>query len=173
MCHGVDPDPVKVSDKPEKTMGHSKVIAFHLRHPDALRAIALHLVQRLCQRLRRAHRFASRIHLVMKSSQGVFSVDHQLSPASNDPNCLYDYFCRFIARGLDVAYISITAIEMTSASQLTLPFTQQALSHVEVIDRIQQRFGEKSLQPARLLNIPIRSVIPPTWREGFDAGSDN
>ena len=165
MCHGVDPDPVKSHQKPDKTMGHSKVIAAHMQHPEGLRAVSLHLVQRLCHRLRVAGRLACRIHMGMRTCFGPLREDHVLSPATNDPEVMYRLFCQFVMRGRGVSYIAITAVELSTVTQQSLQLLSSTQERLKLIDRIQHRFGRSALQSARLLSLSLGSVIAPTWRE--------
>ncbi len=129
-------------------MGHSKVIASHLQHKEALMGIALHITQRLSKRLRAQQFFACRIQLAMKDNHVPLTLDHALAPATQDADRLYKLFKQFLLTGKKVSYISITAVELMPAIQQQLDYhgISQICQRAQVLDQIQEIFGQHALQ---------------------------
>ena len=166
MCQGIDHDIVRVKAQCEKTMGHSKVIPFHLQLQSDLLSIALHLTSRLSSRMRQGGFFTSRIQYFVKTKHAVTVIEVNFSPAIREVKPIYSHFAALILRAKGINKMGLTAVELCSERQQSLDFDteqERSVNRDDVLAQIRSRFGYSSVQEARLLLTSPTRVISPAW----------
>jgi len=171
MCQGQDPEKLQQDVPAPKSIGHGKVMPPDTRDTDILLTYLLHMSEKVAARLRR-HRLGSRAFFVglRTSKDWIGGKLHCALPTDDSREIMR--LCRTVIQqnwhGEGIHQVQVTALEpVTSGSQLELFTATNAEQHEvnAVMDAVNQRYGELTLAPARLLNrSSMPDVIAPAWK---------
>lgn len=172
MCKGADPEPLLQIPTAPKSMGHGKVMPPNTTRQDVILTYLLHMCEKLGSRLRRHDMQAQQFFIGLRSLDiGWLGGKACLLTASNDSYtiyCLAKSIMEQTWQGQGISQVQVTALDPKPAClQLDLFLQhdprQQALHQAQ--DTINQRFGQLTLAPARLLNrSSMPNVIAPAWK---------
>ena len=165
MCQGADPDPLHPDIAAPKSIGHGKVMPPNTRDRSILLTYLQHMCSKVGTRMRRHNMQAKTYWIGLHSDTGWLGCKGRLSDFSNDQQQIYRLGCYVIDlywQGESVNQIQVTALDpRPSDMQMDLFCTaeenklRQQLN--TAMDNINERYGELTLSPARLLN---RSEMP-------------
>ena len=171
MAQGRDPSPVETRIAAPKSVGHGKVMPPGTRSPEPILNYLDHMSFKVGTRLRRHNMVAQTFFIGLRTEQGWLGGHYQLPQPSDDGGEIFRLARRMLSehwQGQAVGQVQITAQDPRPAQgQLelfgeTAPPTGRGN---EVMDAINQRFGEYTLAPARLLQRgDMHNVIAPAWR---------
>jgi len=171
MCQGDDPDRVHTDVPAPKSMGHGKVVPPDTHDIEVLLTYFRHMSEKLGARLRRHAMQAQHFYIGLKQQDGWLGMKLRLATPDNDASAIFR-LCRYVItnhwnqRG--VFQVQVTALDPQPSNQQLELFTPQREAEQQrnaVMDAINQRFGEFSLAPARLLNrSDMPNVIAPAWK---------
>ena len=174
MCHGEDPSKVTTEVSDPKSIGHGKVMPPNTTDKDTLLMYLLHMSEKVATRLRRYDLQASHFYIGLNTKEGWLTQKSRLANPTQDERLIYALCKTFLQqewRGKGIHQVQITALNPHSITgQLTLFDTNESdvssgKTHHQVMDNINQRYGELSLAPARLLNrSSMPNVIAPAWK---------
>lgn len=174
MAQGKDPEKVQNNVKPPKTMGHGKNMPPNTHDIHILLTYFQHMSEKLAARLR-MYGFQSKLFYITfktKARGGWLSSRAEIVRPTNDGKIIFQLCKQFIAqywRGQGVWQVRVVALELESVQQLEL-FETVATSNErsqlnQAIDNINQRFGEFTIAPSRLIDrSEMPNVITPAWR---------
>lgn len=171
MCQGKDPDRIHTNVPAPKSMGHGKVLPPDSRDTKVLLTYLLHMSEKLARRLRRHGLRAQHYSIGLKYRDGWCGAKLKLVAPDNDARQIYA-LCRFVLvnhwHGEGVFQVQVNALDPQPADNQLDLFGARDHTHDDinaVMDRINQRYGEFSLAPARLLDrSDMPSVIAPAWK---------
>jgi len=173
MCQGEDPDKVTTEISAPKSIGHGKVMPPNTTDVDTLLMYLLHMSEKVATRLRRYDLQASHFYIGLNTAMGWLTVKPRLANPTQDERLIYGLckkFLEFDWHGEGVHQVQVTALNPHSVTGQLMLFNnndEQRLgkTHHQVMDTINQRYGELSLAPARLLNrSSMPNVIAPAWK---------
>jgi DNA polymerase IV len=172
MCQGMDPDPLHQVTPAPKSMGHGKVIPPNTSDKQVILTYLLHMSEKLGARLRRHAMEAQHFFVGLRSlSYGWIGAQVKAIYPTQDGNQIYQLCVEVINdtwRQQPVCQVQVTALDPKSA-KLQLDFFQRfdvkRWQVNQVMDAVNQRYGEFSLMPARLLlRSAMPNVIAPAWK---------
>jgi DNA polymerase-4 len=171
MCQGQDPEQLQQVVPAPKSVGHGKILPPNTRDADTLLTYLLHMSEKVAARLRR-HRLGSRAFFVglRTSKDWIGGKLHCALPTDDSREIMK--LCRTVIQqawhGEAIHQVQVTALQpVTTGSQLELFTATDAEQHEvhAVMDAVNQRYGELTLAPARLLNrSSMPDVIAPAWK---------
>jgi len=172
MCQGADPDPVHTHVASPKSMGHGKVMPPNTRDPQVIETYLMHMCEKLGARLRHHHFYAQRFFIGLRSYDfGWFGGSGQTMQPTNDGKEIFQLGLFILAQRWarePVCQIQVTALDPDSGGlQLDL-FTmldERREQINDVLDDINDRFGEFTIAPAPLIfRSAMPNVIAPAWK---------
>jgi len=170
MCQGEDPDNVTLEVKAPKSIGHGKVMPPNTTNQDTLLTYLLHMSEKVGTRLRRYDLQANHFYIGVNTSNGWLTTKPRLATPTQDERLIYGLCKNFLNEMWNnegVHQVQITALNPHSTTgQLSLfDNNNDTKTYHDVMDNINQRYGELSLSPARLLNrSSMPNVIAPAWK---------
>ena len=170
MCQGEDPDVVTTIVKDPKSIGHGKVMPPNTISKDTILTYLLHMCEKVGARLRRYDFQANHFYIGLNTSKGWLTTKPRLANPTQDERLIYGLCKKFLEdawSGEGIHQVQITALNPHSTiGQLSLfDNNKDTTTHHEAMDNINQRYGELSLAPARLLNrSTMPNVIAPAWK---------
>jgi DNA polymerase-4 len=173
MCQGADPDPLHPDVAAPKSIGHGKVMPPNTRNRDVLLTYLQHMCSKVGARMRRHEMEARTFWVGLRIEGGWLGSKSQLAEFSNDQQKIYQLGRRIIElywKGEGIHQIQVTALDpRPAAMQMDLFSTQEKEKpHQQLnsaMDSINERYGELTLSPARLLNrSEMPNVIAPAWK---------
>lgn len=175
MAQGLDPDPLHLDVADPKTLGHGKVLPPKTVDKEVLLTYLIHMAVRVCARLRRHQFEASEFYIGLLINRQWLGRRVKTSSPTNDTQTLIQlckYVLNNIHNGQPVYQVQITALNPRRENcQLDLfidsDYNQQQSKVNAVMDSINQRYGESTVGPGRLINkSEMPSVIAPSWKPG-------
>jgi DNA polymerase-4 len=173
MCQGADPDPLHPDVAAPKSIGHGKVMPPNTRDRATLLTYLQHMCSKVGTRMRRHEMQAKTFWIGLRTSDGWLGSKSRLSEFSNDQRQIYQlarYVLDLCWQGEGIHQVQVTALDpQPTAMQMDL-FSTQAENSVRqqlncAMDSINERYGEMTLSPARLLNrSEMPNVIAPAWK---------
>ncbi|NOQ88120.1 MAG: DNA polymerase IV [Gammaproteobacteria bacterium] len=173
MCQGADPDPLHPDIAAPKSIGHGKVLPPDTRNRDIILTYLQHMCSKVGIRMRRHDMQAKTFWIGLRTDAGWLGSKSRLSEFSNDQQQIYQLgHCMLDLswQGEGVHQIQVTALDpQPAAIQMDL-FSTQAKNTTRqqlnrTMDNINERYGELTLSPARLLNRSDKpNVIAPAWK---------
>ena len=174
MCQGEDPEALHFDVAAPKSIGHGKVMPPNTRSRQVILTYLQHMCSKVGTRLRR-HEFEARTFWFgLRSEHDWLGEKIRLAYFSNDDRQLYQQ-CQQklnqIWKGEGIWQIQITALDPRPAGMQLDMFTSapeelardKQLHHA--MDKINLRYGEFTLSPARLLDrSDMPNVIAPAWK---------
>jgi DNA polymerase-4 len=171
MCQGLDPDEIHTSVAAPKTMGHGKVMPPDTRSPDVLVMYLLHMSEKIAQRLRRHSLAAKSFSIGLLTRYGWLGDTYRTTVPTNDGKLITALTRQMLDEywhGEGISQVHITALDPRPVDgQLELFETdhggREAINRA--VDMVNQRYGELTLGPARLLKrSDMPNVISPAWK---------
>jgi len=171
MAQGADPENVQLGVAAPKSVGHGKVMPPRTRDRQTLLVYLEHMAEKVAARLRRHQLQASHFFIGLRLHGGWLG-DKPRTRFPTDDGAQIMALCRhFLAavwRGEPVSQVQITALNPRPANtQLDLfQYSDERRQRVNAAqDAVNERYGEFTLAPARLLNrSSMPNVIAPAWK---------
>lgn len=173
MCQGADPDPLHPDVAAPKSIGHGKVMPPNTKERSTLLTYLQHMCSKVGTRMRRHDMEAKTFWIGLRSNQGWLGSKSRLSEFSADQQQIYQLGKIILDlhwQGEGIHQIQVTALDpRPTAMQMDL-FSKKAHNSGrtqlnKAMDSINERYGELSLAPARLLNrSDMPNVIAPAWK---------
>ena len=173
MCQGEDPDKVTTEVAAPKSIGHGKVMPPNTRDKNTLLTYLLHMSEKVALRLRRYNLQSDHFYIGLGSENGWIKQNSRLANPTQDERLIYALCKKFLKQKWQsegIHQVQITALNPHSITgQLMLFNDNEKISLGETyhnaMDKINNRYGELSLAPARLLNrSSMPNVIAPAWK---------
>lgn len=172
MCQGADPEPVITRVPPPKSIGHGKVIPPNTRDRNTILTYLLHMSEKVAARLRRHDMVAMRYFIGLRHYQhGWIGGKYRTDIGTNDGRVIFQLCQQMLQqcwRNEGVSQVQITALDPQADSLQQDMFTVADPKRHEVncvTDIINNRYGELTLAPARLLGrSSMPNVISPAWK---------
>jgi len=171
MCQGKDPSPVEVNIAAPKSVGHGKVVPPATTDKEALLTYLLHMSEKVASRMRRHQLQASQFFIGLRANAGWLGGKQKLADPTQDSQAIMGLCQQVINRdwqGEGIFQVQVTALNPTDLNQQLSLFdnSNDDRDRVnQVMDHINERFGEFSLMPGRLINrSEMPNVISPAWK---------
>ena len=172
MAQGKDIDSMTLKDKPPKSIGHGKVTKPNLKNIYEIKRIFHYMSIKVAKRLR-VHSYETNTFIIgIKTRDFWFSEKYKLSQHTNHDKDIFKLCLKlidnFIRQRYGVYQVQVTAINLEKINnQRDLFFNnQEDKNNIDnMIDSINNKFGELMLRPARLSSeFESPDVISPSWR---------
>ena len=170
MCQGQDPDKLQMQVPPPKSIGHGKVMPPNTTDRSVLLMYLKHMAEKVAARLRKHALQATQFSIGLLANFGWLGNKYR-STATNDGKTITQLCSRMLKEcwhGEGISQVQITALDPIPANlQLDLFLeTDEKQAHVNAaMDKVNTRYGEFTLAPARLLNRSnMPNVISPAWK---------
>ena len=173
MCQGADPEPLHTTVDAPKSVGHGKVMPPNTRSREVLLTYLQHMCSKVGSRMRRYELQAQSYWIGFRSDNGWIGSKSRLNGFSNDQREIYRLgraILELYWHGEGIHQLQVTALDPRPAAlQLDL-FAEEKTGNNQqklnrAMDNINERFGELTLSPARLLNrSDMPNVIAPAWK---------
>ena len=173
MAQGLDPEPLHVDIADPKSIGYGKVLPPQTTDKNILLTYLIHMAVRVCARLRRYHFEASEFFIGLLSG-GEWIGRKVKTPAPTNDTQLLIRLCQFVLNtywnNQAVNQVQITALNPRQENcQMDLfidaQTNQQQCKVNAVMDSVNNRYGECTLGPGRLINkSEMPNVIAPSWK---------
>ena len=170
MCQGADPDPLQLNVAPPKSIGHGKVMPPNTQDKQVLLLYLLHMSEKVASRLRRHSLQAQNFYIGLRCTDGWLASKQRSITATDDGHQIMSLCRQFLEQcwqGQGTHQVQVTALDPRPAhGQLDMFNQEDEMSGVNcVMDSINERYGEFTLAPARLLNrSSMPNVIAPAWK---------
>ena len=170
MCQGADPDPLQTNVPPPKSIGHGKVMPPNTQDKQVLLLYQLHMSEKVASRLRRHSLQAQKFYIGLRCADGWLASKQRSVTATDDGHQIMLLCRQFLEQrwqGQGIHQLQVTALDPRPAhGQLDMFNQENEMSGVNcVMDSINERYGEFTLAPARLLNrSSMPNVIAPAWK---------
>jgi DNA polymerase-4 len=172
MAQGKDPEPMQLSMKAPKTIGHGKVLPPKTKDLPTILTYFQHMCEKVTSRLRLHHFKASHFYIGLKTEQGWLQTKFKLEEGIDDGRILFSQCRKFTLNNWQqqpVWQVQVTALNPYSEQQADMFIDsnagnkQQALNIA--VDHINRRYGEFTIAPSRLIDrSTMPNVIAPAWR---------
>lgn len=173
MCQGADPEPLHKNTAPPKSIGHGKVMPPNTKNRHTLLTYLQHMCSKVGTRMRRYDMEAKIFWIGFRTNQGWIGSKNRLCHFSNDQQKIYQLGTSILNaywQGEGIHQIQVTALDPRPAAMQMDLFNEttnnkhrKQLNHA--MDSINERYGEMSLTPARLLHrSDMPNVIAPAWK---------
>jgi DNA polymerase-4 len=173
MCQGADPEPLHPDVAAPKSIGHGKIMPPNTRDRGTVLTYLQHMCSKVGTRMRRYDMAAKTYWIGLRNDKGWLGSKSRLSEFSNDQRQIYQlgrYILDTNWQGEGIHQIQVTALDPRPATmQLDMfssPTEDKARKQLnKAMDNINERYGEMTLSPARLLNrSDMPNVIAPAWK---------
>ena len=171
MCQGKDYEKLQQDMPPPKTIGHGKVVPPNTRDYTLLLIYLLHMSEKVAARLRR-HRLAAKTFFVgVRGREEWIGQQYTCAVPISDGRDIFHLgkdLLTYTWRGEGIYQVQITALDprpIDNQLELFAEVDSRRLSCLQAQDKINHRYGELTLMPARLLGrSTMPNVISPAWR---------
>lgn len=170
MAQGKDPEPLSYNVKAPKTIGHGKVLPPRTGEEKVILTYFQHMSEKVAARMRCFHYQAEFFFIAVKTERGWLKTKIHAGFYTDDGQVIYQLcrrFLRYYWQGQGVWQVQVTALSPQQGQQLDL-FTETNRQRQQVnsaVDQVNQRYGELTLAPARLLDrSAMPNVIAPAWK---------
>lgn len=171
MCQGQDPEELITHVPPPKSIGHGKVVPPDTRDRAVIHTWLLHMSEKVATRLRRHSMEACEFSIGLRTSQG-WTGDTLKTPFPTQSGHSIMKLCDIVLddywRGEGIFQVQVTALRPQPKGQQLSLFgndTRKVDACNQVMDRVNARYGEFVLAPARLLKrSDMPNVIAPAWK---------
>ena len=172
MCQGKDPQKLITTVAPPKSIGHGKVIPPNTKSMQVLLTYLLHMSEKVGARLRRHDMVARSFSIGLHAADDWLGLKMHTPVPVDDGLIIYD-LCKQVLedcwRGEGIHQVHVGALDpqlkhgqLELFSETNMP--DRSIAN-QVIDLINQRYGEFAVAPARLLNrSTMPNVIAPSWK---------
>ena len=172
MAQGNDPEQIQTHVNAPKTIGHGKVMPPHTKDLAVILTYFQHMSEKVAARLRK-HKFkASQFYIGLKTEQGWLHTKTKLNGSIDDGQTLFTQCRQFTMnnwQGQSAWQVQVTALNPQNEQQTDLfidPNQNQQRDKLNIaIDQINQRYGEFTVAPSRLIDrSTMPNVIAPSWK---------
>ncbi len=160
LAHNRDPRPVHVGRR-RRSIGTQRALGRGRRSPDALDADLVALADRLCRRLRKAHRVCRTVVLRLRFDDFSRATRSTTLPeATADTRTILDAARDLLGsamptirrQGITLIGLTFTNLHDDGAIQMALPFDRPFAYRIDAsVDRVRERFGSSAITRAVLL----------------------
>lgn len=173
MCQGADPELLHPDVAAPKSIGHGKVMPPNTRDRNTILIYLQHMCSKVGTRMRRHEMTAKTFWIGLRSDRGWLGSKSRLSEFSNDQQQIYQlgrYIMDLNWHGEGIHQIQVTALDPQPVAMQRDLFSRQQENNARqqinsMMDKINQRYGDMTLSPARLLNrSDMPNVIAPAWK---------
>ena len=171
MAQGLDPEPVTTTVAPPKSVGHGKIMPPNTRDQSIIRIFLLHMCEKVGARLRKHDLQAQHFFFGLRIKTGWLALKPRLMQPTANSRRIYqlgEQTLNAIWHGEGVHQIQVTALDPRPDDQqddLFIPHDARSESFFSAVDAVNNRYGEFSLAPARLLlKSDMPNVISPAWK---------
>lgn len=172
MCQGRDPDKIVQTVAAPKSLGHGKVMPPNTNNGNELTMYLLHMSEKVALRLRRYQLEAQTFSIGLLTRFGWLGDTYRTATPTQDGKiitALTRHMLDEYWRGEGVFQVNITALDPRPVDGQLELFAQLATPRYaernSAMDSVNQRYGELTLAPARLLNrSDMPNVISPAWK---------
>jgi len=170
MAQGLDPEPLNIKVADPKSMGHGKVIPPNTKDAETLKLFYQHMSEKVAARLRKYHLKAATFYIGLSTEDGWLKDKAKTQIPTDDGYEIYtlclDFLNIYWNGRVGAFQVQVTALdplpEKGQVDFLTQP-NQKKMN--KAVDAINQRYGEFSIAPARLINrSEMPNVIAPAWK---------
>lgn len=169
MCQGADPAKIETTVAAPKSIGHGKVIPPNTTDRNILLTYLLHMSEKVAARLRRHQLSAQHFSIGLRTQHEWIGAKAKTELPTQDGKIIYQLGVNILneywhAQGIH--QIQVTASDPHAVHrQLELFSAKPEHTHHQVMDEINDRYGEFCLAPARLLQrSSMPNVIAPAWK---------
>jgi len=173
MCQGADPDPVHTKINAAKSMGHGKVLPPGVKNKKTILIYLQHMSEKLAARLRRHNCSASIFYIGIRILYGGWITEKaKLNYPTDDGRSIYllaqQLVKNYWQNDMVVSQVQITALDpqpwLLQPDLFETPSKQRKQIN-NAVDQVNQRYGEFTIAPARLLGrSEMPNVISPAWK---------
>jgi DNA polymerase-4 len=171
MCQGADPTQLARDVPAPKSLGHGKVLPPNTRDRELLLTWLLHMSVKIGARLRRHALEASHFFVGLRADLGWLGAKPRCAMPTDDGRAVFE-LCRAVLdahwHGEGIHQVQVTALDPRPAhQQLDFLLADDAGRYAvnRAVDRVNERFGDLALAPARLLGrSEMPDVIAPAWK---------
>ncbi|MEA3303608.1 MAG: DNA polymerase IV [Pseudomonadota bacterium] len=171
MAQGKDPEAVITEIAAPKSMGHGKVIPPDTSERSVLLTYYRHMSEKVGYRLRKHHLRAQSFYIGLRTGQQWLKSRARVAEPTDDGEIIYIQCIAFLNHhwhGEGCFQVQVTALDPQPAQQQQSLFTVDNGKREEVnrvMDAINERYGEYTLTPVRLLErSDMPNVIAPAWK---------
>lgn len=171
MAQGCDPLPVHTAVAPPKSIGHGKVMPPATRERDVILTYLEHMAFKVTVRLR-SYGLAAQIFFIGLRADTGWIGDHYRSEIPIDDSLPLTLLCRRMVdehwKGQGVHQVQVTAANprpLSAQPDMFLAGDPRRAARNRAMDAVNNRYGEFTLAPARLLSrSSMPNVISPAWK---------
>ncbi len=173
MAQGADPEPLQLTVAAPKTIGHGKVMPPNTRDGSVIDTYLLHMSEKVAARLRRHSMVAQTFSIGLRTGEGWIGNRTRSVLPTQDGQVIVR-LCKQVIhacwQGQGVHQVQVTALDPRPRNgQLDLFADNHDTSNTQkanaAMDKVNARYGEFTLAPARLLNrSTMPNVIAPAWK---------
>ena len=171
MCRGEDPDTIHTDVSAPKSIGHGKVVPPGTKDKNTILTYLMHMSEKVATRLRRHELEASHFLVGIKTNFGWLGDKPRLATPTDDGRIIF-LLCRTMIQhywhGEAIKQVQVTALNpQTKGGQQDMFNKQDPKRDMtnQVMDKINNRYGESVVAPGRLLNKSTSpNVISPAWK---------
>lgn len=170
MAQGRDPAPLQFNVDPPKTIGHGKVMPPQTSEKAVILTYFQHMSEKVAARMRCFHYQAEGFFIGIKTEHGWLKTKASPGFYTDDGKVIYQLCETFLSlywKGQGVWQVQVTALSPRQGKQLDF-FREENPQRQDVnlaMDKVNQRYGELTLAPARLLDkSKMPNVIAPAWK---------
>lgn len=171
MCQGKDYEKLQQDMPPPKTIGHGKIMPPNTTDYTLLLIYLLHMSEKVAARLRR-HRLAARTFFIgLRANEYWVAHEYACAMPVNDGREIFHLGKNLLThrwRNEGIFQVQVCALDpkpINSQLELFGEVDLRRRSCLQAQDRINRRYGELTLMPARLLErSTMPNVISPAWR---------
>jgi DNA polymerase-4 len=170
MAQGLDPEPLHFNVKAPKSIGHGKVLPPKTAQKNIILTYLQHMAEKVAARMRCFCYQAECFFIGLKTERGWLKTKAHAGVYTDDGQVIYQLckaFVDFYWAGQGVWQVQVTALSPRQGKQLDL-FAQTDLQREDLnqtVDKVNYRYGELTLAPARLLQkSTMPNVIAPAWK---------
>ena len=171
MCQGQDPEPLHLDIPAPKSIGHGKIMPPNTQSEDVIETYLLHMSEKVAARLRQHDLQARKFYIALRAKNGWLAEKRSSTLPTNSGQMIMSLCYKFLEDnwwGQGVFQVQITALDPTPINlqkELFVENIDQTNPAHTVMDKINQRYGEFTLTPARLLGrSKMPNVISPAWK---------
>jgi DNA polymerase-4 len=169
LAHNRDPRPVTVGRR-RRSIGAQSALGRRRLSAAELDARLIVLVDRVCRRLRGAHRVCRTVVLRLRFDDfSRVTRSHTLAAATDDTAVVLIAFRQLLQantglirqRGITLIGVTLSNLDNADAVQLELPFERRSAHDLDsVVDRVRDRYGRAALTRGVLLGVDEGLTVP-------------
>lgn len=171
MAQGLDPDPVKTTVPPPKSIGHGKVMPPGTTDKTVIEMYMLHMSEKVGARLRKHGMEAQHFMIGLLSDYGFVGLKYKTVKPTDDGHEIYALCKVYLSRyqlKWGAHQVQVTALDPRIAESQGDLFThkdEKVARLNKAMDLVNAKYGEFTLSPALLLKrSDMPNVISPAWK---------